>query len=254
VVFEVDEHSQLFEWRSVVVRGPLYLIEPGTTAAKASVHAKAVGLIRRLVTSALSGSDPVPFRDQLFRIRVVEISGRASEPTGGKRVCPLSQQPTVRNGEPESDAVVRQQVETALETLSLAPTSRIQLDVFDGVVVLTGSTQDSAERSEIEAAVLEVPEVEAVVQQLETAFPPQPQPAPAEIARDALTLLRQSPAVSDPGIKIIAEHGWLRLEGVANSRRSRDEVVRRLRGVKGSRGVIDKLRVMGPAAARVVAE
>src|SRR6266516_816186 len=49
VVFEVDEHSQLFDWRSVVVRGPLHLIEPGTTAANASIHAKAVSLIRRLV-------------------------------------------------------------------------------------------------------------------------------------------------------------------------------------------------------------
>src|SRR5215208_3287001 len=73
VVFEVDEHSQLFEWRSVVARGPLYLLHPGTTAANASVHAKAVLLLRRLVPAALSASDPVPFRDQLFRIRVVEI-------------------------------------------------------------------------------------------------------------------------------------------------------------------------------------
>ena len=78
VVFEIDEQNQLFEWRSVVVRGPLYLIEPGTTAANATIHAKAVSLIRRLLPSALTDSDPVPFRDQLFRIRVAEISGRDS--------------------------------------------------------------------------------------------------------------------------------------------------------------------------------
>jgi nitroimidazol reductase NimA-like FMN-containing flavoprotein (pyridoxamine 5'-phosphate oxidase superfamily) len=29
IAFEVDEHTQVFEWRSVVVRGPLYLISPG---------------------------------------------------------------------------------------------------------------------------------------------------------------------------------------------------------------------------------
>ena len=78
VVFEIDEYTQLFEWRSVVVRGPLYIIEPGTTAADATIHAKAVSLMRSLVQLALGESDPVPFRDQLFRIRVVEISGRAS--------------------------------------------------------------------------------------------------------------------------------------------------------------------------------
>ena len=93
VVFEIDEQTQLFEWRSVVVRGPLYLIEPGTTAADATIHAKAVSLIRRLLPSALTDSDPVPFRDQLFRIRVVEISGRASEPVDGKKLRPISQKP-----------------------------------------------------------------------------------------------------------------------------------------------------------------
>lgn len=79
VVFEVDEQPRLLDWRSVVVRGPLYLIEPGTTAAGASLHAKAVGLIRRVLPSLLSSSDPLPLRNQLFRIRVVEISGRISE-------------------------------------------------------------------------------------------------------------------------------------------------------------------------------
>jgi len=93
VVFEIDEQTHLFEWRGVVVRGQLYLVEPGTTAADASIHAKTVSLIRRLVPSALSASDPVPFRDQLFRIRVVEVSGRASEPLRGRKVRPISQEP-----------------------------------------------------------------------------------------------------------------------------------------------------------------
>ncbi len=254
VVFEIDEQTQLFEWRSVVARGPLYLIEPGTTAADATIHAKAVSLIRRLLPSALTDSDPVPFRDQLFRIRVVEISGRASEPVGGKKFRPISQKAGANNGEPESDATIRQSVESALEKVALSRRSEIQLDVFDGVLILTGTAEDAAERSEIETAVLGVPQVQAVVQQLETRFPSQLQPAPAEIAREALLQLRHSPGVTDPGIKVVAEHGWLRLEGVANSRKTRDDVVRRLRGVKGSRGVIDRLHIMGPAAAQVVTD
>ncbi|HEY3114535.1 MAG TPA: BON domain-containing protein [Gemmatimonadaceae bacterium] len=150
--------------------------------------------------------------------------------------------------------MLRRRVEGALEQLSLAPGSRVQLDVFDGVVVLTGIVEDPAERSEVEAAILGVPDVQAVVQQLESRFPSQLQPIPAEIAREALVQLRQSPPVTDAGIKIVAEHSWLRVEGVANSRGTHDEVVRRLRGVKGSRGVIDKLRILGPATAQVVAD
>jgi len=93
IAFEVDEHSPLAGWRSVVVRGPLYLIEPGTLPSNRSVYTKAVSLIRRVVPSALTDSDPVPFRDQLFRIRVVEISVR-SGPTGGKRLFPRAEKTT----------------------------------------------------------------------------------------------------------------------------------------------------------------
>ncbi|HEX9084007.1 MAG TPA: pyridoxamine 5'-phosphate oxidase family protein [Gemmatimonadaceae bacterium] len=249
VAFEVDEHTRFFEWRSVVVRGPLYLIEPGVVPSDQHIYAKAVSLIRQLVPSALSASDPVPFRDQLFRIRVVEISGRTSEPTGGKRRLPRLERATPEAGEAESDASLCRQVENALASVSISPRSQIHVDAFDGVIVLTGTAEDAAERSEVEAAVLAMTDVRGVVQQLETMFPSLQQPTPAEVAREALRQLRQAPAVLDPGIKVVAEHGWLRAEGLASSPRTRDEAVRRLRGVRGSRGVIDRLRVMGPVTA-----
>lgn len=253
VVFEVDEHTELFEWTSVVVRGPLYLIEPGTGPSDRLVYAKAASLIRQLLPSSLTDSDPVPFRDQLFRIRAVEISGRSSEPTGGKRLFPVDK--TVRDaGEADSDAILGRSVESALANLSLSPESQVRVDGFDGVIVLTGTVEDAAERNAIEAAVLGVPDVQAVVQQLETISPSQQQPTPAEIAREAVRQLNLSPRVADPGIKVVAEHGWLRLEGIADSRTTREEVVRRLRTVQGSRGVIDMLRVMEPAAAQVVTQ
>jgi nitroimidazol reductase NimA-like FMN-containing flavoprotein (pyridoxamine 5'-phosphate oxidase superfamily) len=252
IAFEVDEHSELFEWRSVVVRGPLYLIEPGTLPSDRRLYANAVSLMRRLVPSALTDSDPVPFRDQLFRICAVEISGRSSEPSGGKRLLSRSEKAVRDTGEAESDAFLRQRVEGALAKVALTPSSQVHVDAFDGVIVLTGIAEDAAERSAVEAAVLGVPDVLAVVQQLETGFPSQQQPTPAEIARDAVRELRLPPSVGDSGIKVVAEHGWLRLEGVAKSRGTRDDAVRRLRSVKGSRGVIDKLRVMGPPTAQVV--
>lgn len=243
IAFEVDEHTQLFEWRSVVVRGPLYLIDPGTLPADRRVYAKAVSLIRRLVPAALTSSDPVPFRDQLFRIRAVEISGRSSEPSGGQRLSSRAETPVRDTGEADSDAVLRQFVERALSKLSLNAGSQVRVDAFDGVIVLTGTTENASERSRVETAVLDVPAVHAVVQQLETVFPSQQQLTPAEIAREALRELGRSPRLDDPGIKVVVEHGWLRLEGTANSRGSRDDAVHRLRSVKGSRGVIDKLHV-----------
>jgi nitroimidazol reductase NimA-like FMN-containing flavoprotein (pyridoxamine 5'-phosphate oxidase superfamily) len=254
IAFEVDEHSQLFEWRSVVVGGPLYLIEPGTEVAERRMYAKAVSLIRKLMPSALTDSDPVPFRDQLFRIRAAEMSGRASGPTGGKRLPSGAEQAIAQTGEAETDTILCQRVETALSKLALSSRSQIHVDALDGIIALTGTTDDAAERSTVEAAVLGVPDVQVVVQELETSFPSHQQPTPAEIAREALRQLRLPPRVTDAGIRVVAEHGWLRLEGVANNRRTRDDVVRRLRGVKGSRGVIDKLSIMDPATAKIVTD
>lgn len=243
IAFEVDEHTQVFEWRSVVVRGPLYLIDPGTLPADRRIYARAVSLIRRLVPAALTDSDPVPFRDQLFRIRAVEISGRSSEPSGGRKLTLRAENPVRDTGEADADLVLRQCVECALAKLALSPRSKVRVDAFDGVIALTGTADNPADRSAVEAAVLGVPAVQAVVQQLETVFPLQQQPTPAEIAREAIEELHQSPPIEDPEVKIVVEHGWLRLEGSAKSARIREDYVRRLRGVRGSRGVIDRLRV-----------
>jgi nitroimidazol reductase NimA-like FMN-containing flavoprotein (pyridoxamine 5'-phosphate oxidase superfamily) len=260
VAFEVDEHTQLFQWRSVVVRGPLYLIEPGTVASDRSIYVKAVSLMRRLVPSALTDTDPVPFHDQLFRIRVAEISGRSSEPTGGKMLFPepvtsspvATRAESVRSkaaGNAKLDAILCERVEGKLAGFTLSSGSQVHVDAFDGVIVLSGIVENATERRFVEAAVLFVPGVQAVVQQLETVSPSKQQLTPAEVAREAVRQLRMSPAITDEGIKVVIEHGWLRVEGIAKSRASREEIVRRLLCIKGSRGVIDKLRLREPLQA-----
>jgi osmotically-inducible protein OsmY len=253
IAFEVDEHPQLFEWSSVVVRGPLYLIAQGNAPADRRLYSKAVALIRKLVPAALTDADPVPFRDQLFRIRAAEMSGRASGPTGGKNL-PGSGWSVPESGDPEADSTLSRSVEATLADISMSSRSQVHVDAFDGVVALTGVTEDATERAAVETAVLGVPGVRALVQGLETIFPSHQQPTPAEIAREALKRLDDSPRVTDTGIKVVEEHGWLRLEGFANSRKTRDDVVRRLRSIKGSRGVIDKLRILGPQTAQVVSD
>jgi len=254
IAFEVDENSQPFDWRSVVVKGRLYLIEPGTTPSARRVRAEAVSLIRRLVPAALTDTDPIPFRNQIFRIRIVEISGRASVPSGGKRVAIVPGPIAARPDDADADAILGQQVELALAKHHLPGGSEVHVDAFDGVVALTGTAQNSAQRTAIETAVLEVPNVLAVVQELETVFPSLQQPTPTEIAREVVRQLRSLPLASDSGIKVVAEHGWLRIEGVTHSPEIHDEVVRRLRGVKGSRGVIDRLCVTAPATAQFVSD
>ena len=49
IAFEVDEHNQLFDWRSVVVHGPFYLIQPDTNQHPLSVYRTAIAAIRQNV-------------------------------------------------------------------------------------------------------------------------------------------------------------------------------------------------------------
>ena len=79
VAFEVDEVEGPYDWRSVVVRGGLYVLEPDDDA-----WSEALELIRAVVPAALGASDPTPFRTVLFRIAIQESTGReaTSAPPG----------------------------------------------------------------------------------------------------------------------------------------------------------------------------
>lgn len=78
VAFEVDEVEELFGWRSVVVRGGFYiLVDEGTPQTRA-LREQAIEQVRRLIPTAFTPEDPVPFRNILFRIAVQEIEGRAT--------------------------------------------------------------------------------------------------------------------------------------------------------------------------------
>ena len=78
VAFEVDEVESLFDWRSVVVRGGSYLVDPKD---KSEVHRHAVKLLRTLIPQTFRADDPAPFRDIVLRIHVDDVSGRAASST-----------------------------------------------------------------------------------------------------------------------------------------------------------------------------
>lgn len=79
VAFEVDEVNSLFDWKSVVLHGGLYLLEADGPPRDVAARRRAVRLLRSLVPDTMRASDPVPFRDILFRIHADEVSGRAAE-------------------------------------------------------------------------------------------------------------------------------------------------------------------------------
>jgi len=80
VAFEVDEVEGLFAWRSVVVKGGLYLLRLEGSTQEHERYAAGVDAMRRLVPEAFTPADPTPERAILFRIHVDELTGREAIP------------------------------------------------------------------------------------------------------------------------------------------------------------------------------
>jgi nitroimidazol reductase NimA-like FMN-containing flavoprotein (pyridoxamine 5'-phosphate oxidase superfamily) len=78
VAFEVDEIEGRFDWRSVVVHGAMYVLEPDGGDRDREAYAAAVGLLREVDGAALTSGDPTPFRTAIFGIHADDMVGRAA--------------------------------------------------------------------------------------------------------------------------------------------------------------------------------
>jgi nitroimidazol reductase NimA-like FMN-containing flavoprotein (pyridoxamine 5'-phosphate oxidase superfamily) len=73
--FETDEVRGLFDWKSVVVKGPF---SPQNSPTASWDYGRALTALRSLSPTAFMVGDPTPHRDVVFGIHATEISGRCS--------------------------------------------------------------------------------------------------------------------------------------------------------------------------------
>jgi len=76
LAFETDETAGLFDWKSVVLKGALYILEPGGSRPEPYEHALEV--LRRMNPHILGEDDPAPHRTFVFRIHADQVTGRAA--------------------------------------------------------------------------------------------------------------------------------------------------------------------------------
>ena len=76
VAVEVDEVEGVFEWRSVIVKGVFYILNPGGTEHEKARYQRAVAALRRIIPGTLTDHDPVPFRTVVFGIAIEDVTGR----------------------------------------------------------------------------------------------------------------------------------------------------------------------------------
>ncbi len=73
--FETDEVTGLFDWESVIVKGPF---SPQNSPNASWDYDRAIAALRRLIPESLTPSDPIAERSVVFGIHASEISGRRS--------------------------------------------------------------------------------------------------------------------------------------------------------------------------------
>ncbi len=79
VAFEIDEVNDVFDWRSIVIHGSLWILHPRGSPRAEEVWVKAAELVSKIVPGALTEYDPVGFRQTLFRIAVSDVRGREAK-------------------------------------------------------------------------------------------------------------------------------------------------------------------------------
>ena len=77
--FETEDVRGLFDWESVIVKGPF---SPRHSPLAGWDYDRALTALRRLLPSTLTDDDPTPQRDIVFGVHASEITGRCCVPNG----------------------------------------------------------------------------------------------------------------------------------------------------------------------------
>ena len=88
IAFEVDEITDIFDWKSIVIHGSFWILHPRGSPRAEELWTKAAELVTRIVPGALTETDPVAFRQILFRIAVGDARGREAKMKARERNDP----------------------------------------------------------------------------------------------------------------------------------------------------------------------
>ena len=135
-----------------------------------------------------------------------------------------------------SDEEIKRDVEEELRWDPDIDATDIAVAVKNGVVTLTGFVRSYNDKWEAERATKRVAGVLGVANDLEVRLPAIDERPDPEIARDAVTAIKNQLPFSYDRIKVIVKNGWVTLEGEAEwnyQRQAAEGAVRRVRGIKG---------------------
>jgi osmotically-inducible protein OsmY len=141
-----------------------------------------------------------------------------------------------------SDIDIKRDVEAELRWNPDIDATDVAVSVKDGVVTLSGFVRSYAQKYEAEQTAKRVNGVRAVANDIEVRLPIFNQRPDPEVARDAVEEVQKNLPYSSDHIRVVVRDGWVTLEGSVewNYQRERaEQVVHRVRGVKGVTNLIE---------------
>ena len=147
---------------------------------------------------------------------------------------------------PDSD--IKRDVEMELRWDPDVDASDIGVAVKDGVVTLTGFVRSYAQKWQAERDAKRVAGVVAVANDIEVRLPAIDQKPDPEIAREAVSALKNQLPYSADQIKVVVANGWITLEGAVEWNYQKERAEEAVRRVKGVKGVMNLIQVKPRAA------
>jgi osmotically-inducible protein OsmY len=141
----------------------------------------------------------------------------------------------------KSDSDIKRDVEAELKWDPDIDATDIAVAAKGGVVTLTGFVRSYTQKWQAESDAKRVAGVTGIANDIEVRLPTSSERPDPEIARDAVSALKNELPYSSENMKVLVKNGWVTLEGSAewNYQRTRAEAaVRRTRGIKGVTNLI----------------
>jgi osmotically-inducible protein OsmY len=147
------------------------------------------------------------------------------------------------------DADIKRDVEDELRWDPDIDTTDVGVAVHNGVVSLSGFVRSYAQKTEAERDAKRVAGVVGIANDLEVRLPVIDQRPDPDIVRDAVQRLKAELPFSSENIKVVANEGWLTLEGAVEwnyARERAEKAVKHVRGVKGVMNLVTLKPTVAP--------
>lgn len=142
----------------------------------------------------------------------------------------------------KTDEVLQKKVQDAIAWEPILNAAEIGVTAKNGIVSLTGSVDNYAQKVEAENAAKKVAGVKAVVEKIEINYNHTIK-TDEDIAMEAIDSIKWNASVPDDNLKIIVSKGWVYLQGVVDWSYQKLAAKKAVENLPGVKGVIDTIQI-----------